>query len=83
MRTIIKIEKIITKKVRTKLGSTKIIFIDRGALILREPFIYSFYISLYNRQYKQKNDRCHERKTEPLRGRVHKNQKPTNMVLEY
>ena len=40
MHTIIKIKKIITKKVRTKLGSTKIIFIDRCALTFGEPFIY-------------------------------------------
>ena len=40
MRTIIRIKQIITKKVRTKLGSTRIIFIDRCALIFRETFIY-------------------------------------------
>ena len=37
---------------RPKLGST-LIFIDRCALIFREPFIQSFYIILYNQQYKQ------------------------------
>ena len=29
---------------------------------------------LYNQQYKQKNDRSHERKTEPPRWGVQKNQ---------
>ena len=33
----------LTKKVRTKLGPTKIIFIDTCALIFREPFIESIY----------------------------------------
>ena len=42
----------------TKLGSTKIIFIDERALIFRELFIESFYIILYNHQYKQKKNRC-------------------------
>ena len=39
VRTIISIKEIITKKSITKLGYTKIIFIDRCALIFREPFI--------------------------------------------
>ena len=47
-----RIKKIITKKkVHTKLGSTKIIFIDRCDLIFRELF----YIILRNHQYKQKS----------------------------
>ena len=58
-------KKLLPKKVRTKLESAKIIFIDRWALIFRKPFKQSFYIILYNQQYKQKNDRCHERKIEP------------------
>ena len=39
-----------------------------------EPFIYSCYIILYNQQYKQKNDKYHERKIEPPRWGVQKNQ---------
>ena len=34
-------------------------------------------------QYKQKNERCHERKTEPSRRGVQKNQQQTKIVLEY
>ena len=64
----------LTKKVRTKLGPTKIIFIDTCALIFREPFIESIYTILYNQQYKQRNDRCRERKTENPRRGAQKNQ---------
>ena len=32
-------KKLLPKKVRTKLGSTKIIFIDKWGLKFREPFI--------------------------------------------
>ena len=39
VHTIIRIKIIVTKKVRTKFGST-----NRRALIFGEPFIYSFYI---------------------------------------
>ena len=39
VRTIIRIKNVITKKMRTKLGSTKIIFVDSSALIFREPFM--------------------------------------------
>ena len=73
VRTMIRVKKIITKKVCNKLGSTNIILIDRCALIFREPFIQCFYIILYNQQYKQKNDSCHGRKTEPSRSAVQKN----------
>ena len=50
---------------RFKLGSTKTIFIDRCAQIFRESFTLSFYIILYNQQYKRKNDKWYERKTDP------------------
>ena len=41
----------------TKLRSTKIIFIDRRALIYRESFLQYFHIILCNQQCKQKNDK--------------------------
>ena len=59
-------KKLLTKKVRTKLGSIKIIFIDRCALIFREPFIKSFYIILYNQQYKEKMADVMKEKLNPL-----------------
>ena len=60
VRTIIRIKKIIIKKVRTKLGSIN--YFHRQVPTTIEE---TFYIILHNRQYKQKNHRCHERKTEP------------------
>ena len=66
MRTTIRIKKAIRKKVRTKLGITKIIFIDRCALIFREPFMQSFYIILYNQKYKQKMTDIMKEKENPL-----------------
>ena len=62
MRTTIRIKKAISKKVRTKLGITKIIFIDRCALI----FMQSFYIILYNQKYKQKMTDIMKEKENPL-----------------
>ena len=56
----------ITKKVRTKLGSAKIIFVDRCALIFMGPLIQSFYIIFYNQQYKQKMTDVVKEKLNPL-----------------
>ena len=53
MRIIIRTKKLLPKKVHTKSGFTKTIFIDRCALIFRESFILFFYIILYNQQYKK------------------------------
>ena len=53
MRTIIRIEKWLPEKVRTKLGSTKIILIDRCTLIVREPFLWFSHCWSYRQVYVQ------------------------------
>ena len=78
MRTIIRIKKIITKTVRTKLGSTKIIFIDRYALIFRETFMILLYNFIQSAIQTKKMKNVMKEKLNSLveeRGRINSKQK--------